>query len=319
MSLAIHLLVKNNEKTIGKTLQSLLPLNCEIFVGDLGSEDDTLKICRKYNTKLVELAWDMDYSKAKNSLLNASDSNWIMFIEPWEIVVSGHAKIKMLDGDGTLATCYSIQILQGKMITKEVRIWHRQTALQFVNPVHEHVEVVCSNMLPVIVYSKENPDIKYKMKIIDRWMIDSPTSHKPHYYKACNLLTMGNYDEFLNEANHYLFQENQGKSVVMMKYYVATTQLYVKKNANIALDQILPCLAVRPLMAEFWCLLADIYYKQKDYKRARSFYNNALILGGKRLGNDDWPMDLSKYKDHPQEMIQSCQSILEGTKIVSSR
>jgi tetratricopeptide (TPR) repeat protein len=62
-------------------------------------------------------------------------------------------------------------------------------------------------------------------------------------------------------------------------------------------------------MSEFWCLLGDCYYAIKDYEKSKSFYENALILGNKRLKNDGWPLEISKYKDYPQKMIESCDKI----------
>ena len=43
---------------------------------------------------------------------------------------------------------------------------------------------------------------------------------------------------------------------------------------------------------------------------ANEFYENALILGKKRLGSDRWPMDISKYEKYPKMMIDSCNKIL---------
>jgi len=68
------------------------------------------------------------------------------------------------------------------------------------------------------------------------------------------------------------------------------------------------------MMAEFWCLLADVYYAIKDYDRARIFYENGLILGSRRLKDDGWPMEISKYKEYPLNMIEGCNQIKRSSR-----
>jgi tetratricopeptide (TPR) repeat protein len=104
---------------------------------------------------------------------------------------------------------------------------------------------------------------------------------------------------------------------VMTNYYCSMVYCYIKKNYQESIRFLMPCLAVKPTMAEFWCLLADIFYATKQYKKASSFYENALILGSKRLNSDDYPMEISKYKEYPQKMIESCEKIKSSTKLYS--
>ena len=316
MSLSICLLTKNNSKTIEKCLTSIFSIDCQIVIGDLGSTDDTLKICKKFNCDIYKIKWEKDFSKAKNKLIEKTKSKWIFFLEPWEFLVKGHDKIQLLNEEDAASTAYLIQVMQNKNITKEVRIWNEDKSLKYKNPVHEHVDIQCSNLIPVVVFSQEIQNPKEKLEIVENWMKDSPTLSGPIYYKACNLLRMGEYEHFINEANRYLFQEGQGKSVVMMKYYMAIVFLTHEKDYKKSIQQILPCLAVRPLMAEFWCLLADIYYQMKNYKKAKSLYLNGILMGEKRLSNDDWPVDITKYKEYPKKIISSCNKILEETKVV---
>ena len=66
-------------------------------------------------------------------------------------------------------------------------------------------------------------------------------------------------------------------------------------------------------MAEFWCLLGDIFYKIKQYDKAVEFYDNARIIGQRRLMDSDWPMEISKYSSYPEKMIESSKEIIKNT------
>lgn len=72
-------------------------------------------------------------------------------------------------------------------------------------------------------------------------------------------------------------------------------------------------------MAEFWCLTADIHYHLRGAMRvAEGLYENAVILGGHRSLEDRWPMDLSKYKDYPERMMDSCQQLIDESRRFTS-
>jgi len=83
-------------------------------------------------------------------------------------------------------------------------------------------------------------------------------------------------------------------------------------DLNTAIKHILSCIATNPLMAEFWCLLGDIHYKLKSHIRAAAFYENAIILGEQRLKSDSWPIQISKYKEYPDRMMEKCKNYLEN-------
>lgn len=105
----------------------------------------------------------------------------------------------------------------------------------------------------------------------------------------------------------------------MTRYYFSLIKCYIEKNYQEAIRSLIPCLGEKPMMAEYWCLLGDIYFAIHQYDKAICFYENAIILGSKRLKNDDYPMEISKYKEYPQKMIENCNKIKQSSKIYVSR
>ena len=98
----------------------------------------------------------------------------------------------------------------------------------------------------------------------------------------------------------------------MMKYYIPQIKLHtnsIKEAAECAAT----CLSYRPYMSEFWCLLGDIYYKQKRYKKAKSLYENAIIIGSQRKSTDNLPIEIKKYKEYPNKMIENVIKIEKNT------
>ena len=113
-----QILVKNNEKTIKKTLESIKALDSKIVVANLKSTDDTIKICLDYGADVVEIDNIKDYSKIRNSLCSNEYLNF--YIKPWEKLVQGHNFIKELNETTNLYVFYN------NLISKEIRIWKNE-------------------------------------------------------------------------------------------------------------------------------------------------------------------------------------------------
>lgn len=297
-----HMLTKNNSKTIQKTLESISFAD-EILVADLGSSDNTVSICESRGA-IVE-KFDRPRNEARNALIAQGSEGWNFMIEPWEVITHGHKAIEKCSG----AIAYGT-ILQNKSISKELRFWEGK-GWAFHNPVFERLNGATEREVPTVFYSLGSPDYDEALNIIREWKGHKPTSIRPWYYHACVLLAQGKWKEFIPVSEHYMALDRSiSMSTIMNRYYYAMASLVYFKEVRPALQNLTLCLSERPLMAEFWCLMGDVFYHlSKDFKRAQEFYENAIKLGSKRLKTDKWPMDITKYKSYPEKMIESCKKI----------
>ena len=300
--ITVQILTKNNAKTIAKTLESVQSLNPTIIVGDMGSKDRTIDICDNFGVHIIRLD-DRDRSKGRNRLIDESPDGLQMMIQPWEILAQGHQNIQ----EGYAS------ILTGQVVSKEIRFWIEG---QFINQTYERLESESNKETRVLFYSIGSRDYEEDLRLIEIWKATDTRISAPYYYQACCQMALGRYEEFLKTVEHFLFLDKESTSAIMARYYLAMVHLIHKKHARPVLQNINLCLCARPLMAEFWCLMADVYYHLlKKFDQAKEFYENALILGQRRLATDKWPMDISKYGVYPRKMIESCKNIKDNKSI----
>lgn len=302
--ITIHILTKNNESTIKSTLESLLCLNGRIIVGDFGSEDGTINLCKKFGVEIVSVK-GLKRNEAREKLAKMSGGEWNLWIEPWEILFKNPFSFEKI----TTNTGY-VRVINGNNANWEIRLW--KNYCNFINPVFEIIDSSDASNSSMILISRGGPNIDNVFLLLNEWKANEPLASQPYYYQACLLLTQQKYDDFLRVAEHYLFLEKTpSMSCVMTRYYYAFVQLTQKRAVRPTLQNLNICLCLKPLMAEFWCLSGDVYYHiLSQFELAKEFYENALILGSKRLNDDIWPMDVSKYKKYPTMMIDSCDKIL---------
>ena len=299
----VQILTKNNELTIGDCLSSLRPLNAKIIIGDLGSSDNTLHICRQNGTE-IRTFYPKNMSVIRNTL---SAKGWNMFIQPNEFIIKGHDDIKeltTLDVKKTVTVC----VIDGNALSKEIRIW---SEYEFTNPVYETLYDEKSIKTDVLFGTQGKLDTDYSKKIMDEWVASSPLDTEASYYEAMNCLKNYEYNIFIPKAKKYLLNAQEGIGTTMMRYYLAVVQAYQTSDLNEAIKHTLSCIAYNPLMAEFWCLLGDIHCKMNLYLKAVHFYENAMILGSQRRRTDSWSMDVMKYKEYPEKMINLCKTSIQ--------
>lgn len=308
----IQILTKNNENTISKTLDSIRNIEAKKIIIDLESSDRTCEICSGYDVK-IKSHIGKDFSKIRNEFAEEDGTN--IYLNPWEVLIKGEDFLnKIIEDEKDWTDPFSVYVLENEIISKEIRIWKNQ---KFTNPVYESINSNSEIEPRIVIYSnyKEIKDErKSNLEKVNKWLKDKPLSTEPYYYAACCHLSLRNYEKFTYYSNQYFSKEMKVEdSYIMLKYYNAQIKLHLK-NAKGAAEDILFCLSYKPFMAEFWCLLGDIYFKQRKINKSISFYENALIIGTKRKNDDFLPIELNKYQKYPEKMIDALKSIKDNSE-----
>lgn len=299
------ILILNKTNKIEGALQSALNLNPkQILIGTY--------VPIKSKWEVVNLSNSGNYSADLNKLIEMAKSDWIFYIKENEIILQVE-ELSCLDTNAV----YGVQILQDDIITKEPRLWYRSKKVNFKNPVFEKLNTQPTKFLDIILYQdKSNDDKEHKM--LEQWKKSTPLVLDHYYYRAFAALSEKNFKEFKSLINYYLFHSRISEpSCVIARYYLALVQGLIDKENEEAVNNLILCLAENPLMAEFWCLLGDIFMNSQNFEKAVIFYQNAMLLGSRRLKLDEWPMHISKYETYPTEMIEKCTQIINNSRSIS--
>lgn len=235
------------------------------------------------------------------ALAAASSHDYCVMIEPWESISSGAGQLAAAAASG--ATVRTM-VVQGDMVTKPVRGWDRrrasprQAVLECVQPDSDARLIDCT------FDSSAAPPTARLIPLAKAWAKEEPLSAVPDYCLACLHLGAGDLDAFWAGSDAFLFKAKKpSMAVVMTRYYRAMVAGLSRRRPREAIENLLVCLTARPTMAEFWCLLGDVFATAGDPGRAREFYRNAMDMGRARDFADPWPVQMSKYRDYPQSRI----------------
>lgn len=84
--LSVCMIVKNEEKVLGRCLESIKGITDEIIVVDTGSTDNTKNIAFEYTDKVFDYRWEDDFSKARNFAASKANGEWILVMDADEFV-----------------------------------------------------------------------------------------------------------------------------------------------------------------------------------------------------------------------------------------
>lgn len=115
--LSIGMIVKNEEKVLGRCLESLKPLMeaipSELIIADTGSTDHTVEIAKKYTDNVFYFEWINDFAAARNSTLKKAKGQWYLFVDADEY----------LDSDiSEMVNFFNIPELRNKYKTLEINV-----------------------------------------------------------------------------------------------------------------------------------------------------------------------------------------------------
>ena len=81
-------MVKNEEKNLPHSLESVRLAADEIIVVDTGSTDRTIEIAESFDAKIIQTAWQDDFSTPRNMAIDAATGDWIIFLDADEFFVN---------------------------------------------------------------------------------------------------------------------------------------------------------------------------------------------------------------------------------------
>lgn len=81
-------IVKNEEKNLAISIDSIIKVIDELIIVDTGSTDKTLSIARTYTDKIYTYNWQDNFAAARNFALSKANGNWIIFLDADEHIVN---------------------------------------------------------------------------------------------------------------------------------------------------------------------------------------------------------------------------------------
>ncbi len=86
-SLSVVIIAQDEERTIGRVLESVKPICSEVILVDSGSKDRTIAIATDYGARVFNQSW-LGYGRQKNFAIDLATSEWVLSLDADEVLTA---------------------------------------------------------------------------------------------------------------------------------------------------------------------------------------------------------------------------------------
>ena len=297
-------IVKNEEKNIGKWLESSSVYADELIVVDTGSDDKTIDIVKNTDAKLFYYRWNNNFADAKNYAISKASGDWIVFLDADEYfaldTISNVRKIitrennNIDDVDAIMCTIINIDQDQNDIELHRfvnLRIFRRVNYLKFYSNIHEGIRnskgqlkfIIEKDKLKIIHTGYSKSIIKSKLKRNLELLLDDIEKNGEgiqHYrYLADCYSGMEDYEKAIKYA---LLHINSNATSVGNESDVYRTlinsMVFMKKKPLEIEPYIIKAINIFPNMPDFHAYYAGNLFRQNKFVEAKPYLQKALEL-----------------------------------------
>lgn len=147
-SLSVSMIVKNEERHLGRLLASVFQFADEIVIVDTGSTDGTRQIALDHGAQVFDFEWCDDFAKARNESLKHCTKDFVMWLDADDLIE--HESVQKLqellssriDWDVLYLPYYCHYSPDNKSKGKRKmppRIWRNHKNIKWSCPIHEYL------------------------------------------------------------------------------------------------------------------------------------------------------------------------------------
>ena len=290
VNISLCMIVRDEEKVLGRCLDSIVDLVDEIIIVDTGSVDKTKKIAEKYTDKIYDFPWCDDFSAARNFAFSKGTGAYLMWMDADDVFpVSEKRKLFDLKEELEKDPCDVVMMIYDAGFGEKgnpsfsyyrERLIRNCTKAKWQGCVHEVIvpfgvvrwkEIHIEHQKESTEYSDRNLKI-YEKILLERRYLDVREQfyygrecfYHRKYGKAAEV-----FAKFLKEPTAWL--ENKLEAVRFLSY-----SLQALGKTEEAFDVLLQGLRLAPPTGEHCCDLGRYFYEKEEWENAIFWYENAL-------------------------------------------
>jgi glycosyltransferase involved in cell wall biosynthesis len=150
VSISLCMIVKNEEKVLGRCLESIKDIVDEINIVDTGSTDKTVEVAQTYTDRIFHFEWIQNFAAARNFSFQQATKDYILWLDADDIIQKEDQKKFLLLKQDLSNSVDSVSMeyhldfdSQGKALTslRRNRLVKRACNFKWSGAVHEYLEV----------------------------------------------------------------------------------------------------------------------------------------------------------------------------------
>jgi glycosyltransferase involved in cell wall biosynthesis len=285
------MIVKNEENTLARCLNSVRGIVDEIIIVDTGSTDSTKQIASRFTNKIYDFVWVDDFSLARNYSFSKATKDYILWLDADDLILpEDREKFKNLksslssDADVVMMKYNTGSDDNGKSTFSfyRERLSKRNRNFQWREPVHEYLEIN-GNIINVdicITHGKSSDTHSGRnLKIYENILVKGVNlTPRGMYYYARELKDNGRFKDasiqfilFLESGSGWV-EDNIAACGELAKCYL------MQEEEEKALSAMFRSFIYDSPRAEICCQIGYYFKNKEQFKQAIFWFETALNL-----------------------------------------
>lgn len=302
------MIVKNEEETIGRCLQSVAGIADEIIIVDTGSTDRTKGFAQVYTTHVFDFEWIDDFSAARNYAFSKATMDYILWLDADDVILEEdrrkflHLKQTLDPSVDIVMMKYNVGFDAGGNVTLSYyreRLSRRVNNYKWQEPVHEYLalsgKIINSDIC--ISHKKIKETASGRNVAIYEKLLSTGGKLTPRgtFYYARELYYNGRYEEAITRFNEFLdsgkgwFEDNISASCDLSKCYSL-----LKDDKN-AIKAVLRSLEYDTPRSQACCQIGYHFKNKADYGKAIFWFEMALTA---KMPAESWGFNHHDYSGY---------------------
>ncbi len=291
VTISVCMIVKNEEKTLRRCLNSLKGLADEIVIADTGSTDATKEIAQQYTNLVYDFRWTDDFSEARNFVFSRATKEYIYSADADEVLSPENRerfrilKETLLPEIEIVQMKYANQLQFGTVYNfdEEYRpkLFKRQRNFVWEGPIHETVRlmpVIYDSDIVITHLPEENHAGRDLASFYRHCMEGYRLPKRLHGLYARELLLAGDEADFAQAAEIFTAS---AQDIDRDGEEMAQACCVAAKAARLAGDAVsffkyTSKVIAEEACSEICCEMGHFYEDREDLEEAAVWYYNAV-------------------------------------------
>ncbi len=217
VTVSLCMIVKNEERILGRCLSCLCDLVDEIIIVDTGSSDRTKEVAAEYTDKIYDFVWVDDFAAARNFAFSKAEGDYIYSADADEVLDEVNRRRFRLLKENLLPEIEIVQMYYCNQLKfgtvynydKEYRpkLFRRNRGFTWIDPIHETVrtEPLVFDSDIEIIHEQEESHAGRDLAAFERlWGRGERLSGRLLDLYARELFIAGEADDFLRAEPYFV-------------------------------------------------------------------------------------------------------------------
>lgn len=315
ITVSVCMIVKDEEKVLGRCLASLKELADEIIVVDTGSTDRTKQIAAEYTDKIYDFKWNYDFAAARNYSFSKATKDYIYAADADEVIDDDNRQRFLLLKQKLLPEIEIVQMKYANQLSfnttynfdEEYRpkLYKRLRSFRWIEPVHESVElnpVVYDSDIVILhmpVSGHAGRDFQAFQRTIKQFGKLSPKLYEMYARELYIAGKAKDFAEAFDYFNAFADREDCSERERKIGECVLTRCYHLKNDVTGMMKYSLRNIADGKGSAEVCYELGEFFKEVKDYKEATIWYYNAAY-------ETECELNIHYSGDYPLKRLAEC-------------